>query len=122
MWRKNIEIASSIAPRRSPLPRTKFQRARNTAARSGARIAMISKIRAANWPVPPGSLEGMRDGRDHGPIREKKTGRPCHAAASTRRGRWLYPGHSPVQAWRTSEAASDAQIGGGGWNLGVVGP
>src|SRR5580704_10740118 len=121
-WMEKNGMARRMAPARSPLPRMKFQRARNTAARIGMRSTRDSKILLASWPAPPESLAGIRAARVHGPIKEKKTGRPRQAAASTRRGRLLYPGHWPVHAWRTSDAASDVQTGADDWNLDISRP
>jgi hypothetical protein len=55
----------------------------------------------------------MRLALVQGPIRAKKTGFPCQAAASTRKWR-MVPGQAPVQAARASEAASEVQVGGTG--------
>src|SRR5579863_3406805 len=58
----------------------------------------------------------MRHGLFHSPIIAKNTGLPCHAAASTRSGRFV-PGHTPVQAARASAAPSEVHSGGAGCSL-----
>ena len=52
----------------------------------------------------------MRSGLVQSPMSAKKTGFPCHAAASTRSGRAV-PGHVPVHAMRVSEVASEFHTG-----------
>ena len=52
----------------------------------------------------------MRSGLVQSPMSAKKTGLPCHEAASTRSGR-VVPGHVPVHAMRASDEASEFHIG-----------
>src|SRR5579862_3589553 len=58
----------------------------------------------------------MRQGLFHSPIMAKNTGLPCHAAASTRNGRFD-PGHTPVHAARVSDAPSAVHSGAAGCSL-----
>src|SRR6516225_10128592 len=66
-----------------------------------------SSVKKSRGAVPKWRL---RPGFVHGPIKEKKTGLPCHAAASTLNGRFD-SGHRPVHAARSSDSVSEFREG-----------
>jgi hypothetical protein len=104
MCSENITMARSIAPRRSPLPRTKFQRARNRGAMSRHEKYKATKIRWQSWLTP--RFAGRHAGaRVHGPVRGKKD-----RASMPRRG---FDAQWPAFVPGPLAGPGLAQVGGG---------